>query len=288
MQRAILIKQANDWQIGHLYEHLYCDALDDFLLEHGFLASLDYHISGKTFSNGVIEISVIGFTKQVSEYMHELSNLKIDFSKTPLAMKQIMAEKSAIILTDISLIKEKLNQLEDLRWQSISDVKTLLGFLDSNFLQLQPNDKITKDLTVSLTIKNTHLNPLFPFLANVIKVNLVNFIIKTYGGFYNDDDWNYDNEKNVEFCQILTTEDVDIDVFGVQQYFQEIVQKMRKKMSQIVEFFATADYSVPLAAPNEIEVADRTGVFVGEAGWKDLAVAENIEEILDSVIFEII
>lgn len=287
MQRTILIKQAFDWQMGHLYEHLYCDALDDFLLEQGFLASLDYHLIGRTFSNGVIEISVIGFNQRVNEHIGNFSKLKVDLSKTSLAIKQIMAEKSVVILTDIALIKEQLKQLDNLKWLPISEVKALIGGDDHDFLQLQPDDNIAKELMISLTIENSDLSPMFPFLANVIKVNLANFIIKTCGGFYDDDDWDYDDERCIELCRILITKDIDLNMAIVQQHFREIIEKMQQKIPQIVDFFATADYAVPLSAPNEVEVADKTGVFVGEAGWKELAVAENIEAILKSIVLSV-
>ena len=92
-------KIAPDFQLGHLYEHIFINQFTKRLREADFLAFLDYEIYGETHSNGFIIIYVQAFSENCAEFINDnFDNFSLDFSEEEVAAAaiQIFAEKQMI------------------------------------------------------------------------------------------------------------------------------------------------------------------------------------------------
>lgn len=76
MLNKIIVKQSKCIQLGHLYEHIFCDHLETFLHNQGVFQYVDYTLSGKTYHGGLIYIEVVFYNEHSAQYIDTINNLE--------------------------------------------------------------------------------------------------------------------------------------------------------------------------------------------------------------------
>lgn len=92
----IFYKISPDFQLGHLYEHIFLNQFTNSLRNAGFLAFLDYQIYGESYNDGVIKIYFKPFDDKVSDFFDSQFsdfNVKLSSSEIETAISQICCEK---------------------------------------------------------------------------------------------------------------------------------------------------------------------------------------------------
>lgn len=114
-------KISPDFQLGHLYEHIFLNQFVNSLRDVGFLAFLDYEIYGESYNDGVVKIYFNPFSDEVSDFFNDRFGgfrVKLSDSEVETAISQICCEKhwdfAGFPSTDETL--HQLSRLNDKSW----------------------------------------------------------------------------------------------------------------------------------------------------------------------------
>ena len=287
MQKLILIKDTDDRQLAHVYEHAFCDAINNYLtIENNYIDTLDFFIEGRTFYSGAISIEIIFFIKN-SEYLkNHIKNIKINENNILPGLRQVLAEKQATAQLETDKIIEEVLKLDtQTEWQNLSSI-TYIDDQNKSFqdkLQLCENNKKSNKLSIEIRFNKSigESLALAPFIATLIKNNLHLKIMSKYSSYYAGDNWDDDRKHLAEICEILLPLSTKVDDKIIENFFQETIKLLKNNTPKIKHFFSTADFSKKLTGPDFVDAADKTGYLVGEKGWKKLSTDENILSVLD-------
>lgn len=183
MKFLSLIKKSKYVQVGHLYEHMYCNALKSLFYSLDLLRSVDYFISGKTYDDGYIVIEVELLTAKATENIDKIIKLEIEASDmrgVHFALQQIIAEEECILSSDVpKQLVEELATLNAKGWR-IEDAiieHKLEALLSDTGTPLAEHDELgVQTDTLALTTENSDY-------ANIILANIQDRIATQLGHF---------------------------------------------------------------------------------------------------------
>jgi hypothetical protein len=296
MQRIKLMKPVDHAQLGHLYEHLFCTSLVDYLREKGLYAYLDYFISARAYYCGIVEVNLELYTAEAKKVADAVPALEPDFTDDAVsgALIQILAEKRADVQhADLQIVLKKLRQYQATPWQPFDDLairnaadhkKSRRGLeLTSrnhrHFMILRQD--ITLDTDFANRDKLTYW-PLFYVLSTFLNKNLQEDIPGNLYCYTYDDFGRYSpqlvKETNLYRVDKRQASKLTCEV--------EVARDLVKKMiegdctAKLANFLQSTSSSVPFLSPDSEELYRRAAILIGAAGWRRIGSEENISNTL--------
>lgn len=299
MKRLVLIKSHTNPVIAHIYEHIFCYALEEFFLKNHMFTYIDYSYGAVTYRSGLIHITINLFTTEAQKISDEIRSITPSFDEdtVSVAILEIMAEKQIKIDGDYQKLEGQLRKLHQLNWDEVNEVgfrddikrKRSHGVADeydasgSDFREM----KITADLN-SVTVnspRETSL-PLFHIIAEAILNNLSDLLARDYAYHgYESYTTNYTASKTamtrkyrVHKKQIdrLTTEIEDSE---------QLIDDMLEHgfIDKVIDYLSSVSYSAPLKAPDEMSLYEQSGILIGAKGWATLADEKLIKAVMNNL-----
>lgn len=97
----IIIKQNNSHQVAHLYEHLFCMAVEDLFYHKHLFPYVDYQLSSQMLRGGIIYVNITLHTSEAKQLIDKLPELTIPLNDRSIhtAIIQIISEKEQYLGT---------------------------------------------------------------------------------------------------------------------------------------------------------------------------------------------
>lgn len=287
MHRLILTKAVYSTDVAHLYEHLFCMAVNSFFLKQHLFQYLDFSLVGKTHHNGVVVVDIEFYTKEAIKLAGEISSLQLDlnYDEIFIAMLQILAEEGEpVAMTSMDEVMADLKTIQSEAWIDYDKSDVLVSKKqeksDSSFYVAQGESRTPSVLTASVnlrldTIKEPAHLPLFHQLAQFITENFqvtlgTKFGVYSYEDRFTKDDgiYSYNN-----YFKVPDTDEVELDLKEVAVFVRQFINRL-SDAGAFLRFFDSLKnlslYSNPNVVPDFERIYRETEVMMGAKGWSRL------------------
>lgn len=298
MQRLAIIKTSDNLDLAHVYEHLFCYAIENHFIHHKLISYIDYFYDARTYPNGLVHISLHLYSKDALAHAGHIAHLEPSFDEDTvnIALLEIMAEKQMEVSGDIKELIRLLKELHKSPWLPIDEV----GILDVRSSKLSPkaiklhsvptdNFKTMKcEIALSnenLKLPSIYAQPLFNVLAETISNNLTDMLARDYA-YFGYETVNLHEESAVSFtrCYRVHQEQIDSLTTEVEDCEAMVATLLSNGLIEKTHAYLTrANFSLPLEAPDALAFYEKSELLVGGQGWRDIATTENIETVLQSM-----
>ena len=302
MKKLILIKPIDHIQLGHLYEHIFCDHLVELLREKGLFAYVDYSLDGRTYYDGFIRIELYLYTDKAVKHLDDIFSISITFDGDVIGagLIQIMAEKYADVLSyDKAKMLEKLEKYHSDSWLDInkeSFANRDKPPLTRSGLQLTDRDKrhfrflkqtISVDFATVDMPKEVAL-PLFAIISKALNSNLQEDIVRSSFCYTYDDIFRTDKhsarETNRFKIDVRQAKAITNETEVVSTLVHSILQN--GFVDRLSQFLQNATTDFPLLAPDDDEVFNKTDLLLGVSDWHRIGTKNNILAVLHAISVE--
>jgi hypothetical protein len=296
MRQYKIIKNVDHAQIGHLYEHIFCNALEEFCKNKGLYAYLDYNVTARAFFFGLVEISFDMYSPRAEAEKDNIVSFEPTFTKDAIncALIQIMAEKHADIKAiDVDIVMEKLAQYQATPWRSFS----ALGVQDAARhkrsragLELKRRSSrqfmtLRADVMIDMAFANKDKKrywPLFYVVASMLIANLEdNIPVKLR--CYSSTNFRKYSSKSLKETALFTVDRRQATGLTTEiTVTQELVSGMLEQgcIERLADWLQQVTYEIPYASPNWQVLYDASALIVSDAGWHEIGTQQNIEDVL--------
>lgn len=303
MKELTLVKQTENIQLGHLYEHIFCAHIDALFFKNHLFQQLDYSLNGTTYYGGVILVSLELYTEAAVSLAKQIPTLNIVFNEHSIstASSQLLAEKELPFNSSgYDPVKEALLTLHDRPWQNIDelsllDTQTIRRKTHPYFLSKEKRlraRKLTSNIVLDSVFSNSNpeLLPLFRQIAWLVTANLQHVLADTYGYFSLSDKFTNTKQKVclVNAFNVANTHNVDLK--DNLESCLSLINNMKKFNAfnrLATELNNISYFNSPSLAPNIDKIYEDTLMIVGAEGWKKIATVENCERILKHITIEL-
>jgi len=298
----ILIKQHNSQQVAHLYEHLFCMAVDGFFYEASLYPYLDYDISARVFPGGLIYADIALHTPDAKALKDKVTSISIALDDRSLnaATIQLMSElEQSLGVTgdkapDFDAVRKELGVIDSSPWNDIDEV----DLIDSRSIRLvagsiyltkekkeMPARRVRVSFSLSQGFADAHLDllPVFWLLARLMSANVL-AALYSRDGFYGKGishtpkgrttrlihDFNIVPHYPLDLKAVLATiEDALLDLHDTGAFTRLIADLHSISHGNSNHIFPDPEY-----------MFNRTGLLLGTKGWNRIATDENCNLIL--------
>ncbi len=280
----LFAKASPESNCSHLYEHMFIDAAIEKLRESRLFAFVDYTISGRTYGRGLLFIEIEIWNKSAkNQILDIIHSTKIDANDIESGVLQILAEKQAgLYELNKNAISQMLQILNQTPWFETSKVKPVRLERYANVaLVLSQVDKTEFDnfsakifIDKKFVDDSIKLLPLFNILSRTIMANIDEDIASRYSCYSSGGSRTFSQTKSTfrifrKHIPKLTDEaDHAIDLI---KYMMD-----ESAFDRLSKQLATENIPVRLTE----EIYANTGSVIGKPGWRQIATAENITEVL--------
>lgn len=305
MKKLLLIKQINDIQAGHIYEHIFCTQLAEFFRSNSLYSYIDYEIDAKTYYSGYVKLEVILYSKAALKHQKTIRTFSVvvDDDAIDGAVLKIMAEKQAdLIITDSDKLLIDLQGYNSLTWSSLDSVDTMTNMFvnKDSYIQLfsrSPRQFLTTRQSIVLNKEALAehpryvIYPLFMVVSRFLMSNLQQ-IIADESFCYSYDDFvtiARDSIKNTNLYRIdkrqetaLTIEKEVTEAFLLELFGHSFIDTLET-------FLRSVSYKSPGLAPDDDSISENVGVLVGAKGWLSIGTRNNILHVLrhTTIVFKL-
>lgn len=302
MKSLTLFKPTRHIQLGHLYEHIYCDRVVEYLFDKNVFASVDYVLDGKMYHGGIMVIEFAAYTKEAEEYINDLASLSLTIDEDIMlnAWNQVESEKQEPFgHSGYDNIIAGLKELDSTPWQTFDE----LDVIDLNDLRRRAkpfyisSEKIkpTKRLTINFFIqdvsshKKRELLPLANRVLGVIGTNLQYFLTREAGIHFDDESIHYDKKTLTYHLTFKTYPGFEFNDKELRDSVTYVLSNLheggafRRLCSELKAIPTSAEYWL---APPIQWLYESTYQVVGQKGWRRLATEENVREVLYDIQVE--
>lgn len=305
MKTIILVKQHPVIQLGHLYEHLFLQCVNEFFYSHGLYKSLDYGVHGTTFEHGgVITVECSLYSREAIRLGDEIEQLHIDFGKDnsniTKALFQIAAEEPYVpYVSNRKTVTEELSRLDNQPWRSVDSIDILdtKAIRRKNKLLYLTHQKQIKPRQIQVTISldrdfaNSHreILPLFVFVGRVILLTASNRTCAAHGL--------YSGELYPKTYTSLTSEllvskqgSLNVSIETMSDVVKETTLQVlnHATYTRLEDELSSVRYELGSnVMPNFEDILTQTGILMGAIGWRKTATIDNIKLLLEHTSIEI-
>lgn len=285
-------KPVQDLAVGHLYEHIYCDAFTEYLRSNNLFSYVDYYLNAKTYHEGYVVLEIDVYNDDALELI-EL------FIKTPISINsdlinggllQIMAE----FTSDIKYMNE---DLLDSRLEEYSKSSWKKGHIEmpNNWKVLEPaieydnaDESIFGIIEQTITVRSIELPsglwPLYLVVSKALRNNLIEDI--TANAFC----FSYADVFNVTKGSLA-----DTNFYRVDKRQASAITIEREISSNLLRQVAGNGFTERLGAslrnakegsfdyPVTDEVKAKMDIDITGNVWGQIATDENIRRIIELV-----
>lgn len=282
MKRLTLVKTTNNPNVAHLYEHIFCYALNKFFRNHNLFSYVDYHYDAKTYSEGFIHLNILLFTQESEVLADELGKLELslDNESISIAIFEIMAEKKIVLYPNFDKLEKLLLQIDAQPWQPIADLA--IHSPSSNertSAVLEKGDTKTSDFKTMRIVASLKKNDeerytqaLFIILSNALLNNITDTLADRFACF--------------GYAQTVANDDSNIKLTREYRVYAKIARTHTEYISacedviasmleygvkhKLAQYLQNSSYSVAFNAPDELAIYEDTGLLIGGEGWRQL------------------
>lgn len=293
MKQLTLIKPTAHIQIGHLYEHLYCIALQEFFRRHHLYAYLDYSIDAKTFDDGYIQLEVDLYTERAGELEQAIYSLPLSLTPDEIdgALLQISAEKEVDIkYLDTNIVDRALLDLHRLPWSERSDTlvstfawqtKTEEG-LGYDSAHSSGYDSLVQSIRFTMTNDDPAYSlALFAVISQVIATNLREVIANHCYCYSQSDSFSLEGygaeERNIYRIDKRQADRLTNEIEVTSSFIRGAFNN--RFINKLVTFLEQAS-AEPFMAPDPDDILSKTGVKMSLEDWHRFGTVENIHAII--------
>ncbi len=298
MERLIIIKKSPAIQLGHLYEHLFCMAVDELFRSNNLFPRLDYALDGKTYHGGLVVIDIELYSKEAVNEARNVTNLSISFEDEVIlkAFSTILAELQVSMESDgRDAIIAGLHALQEQKWESIDDFTMLdvkqIRRPSAPLYAVYDKPLKSRKLTVSVDLDNEFAKShreLLPFFAQLAQLHIVLWqsSIAFEQGYFSSEDKYVSTAKreSVQNTFVVTqAQEVAVDVHAILKKCLEDAQALRQHgaIKRYMHELQNVSYAnQPRLAPNYEKNYENSLVFMGAKGWRHSATEANVELLL--------
>lgn len=301
MTEMILIKQHNSHEVAHLYEHLFCRAVDDFFYDHELFPYLDYELTGLAFRD-IIYAHVTLKTKEAKQLADELTRLTVPLDDIPFhtALVQIFAEKEHHLgvagddTPDWEAVRKELREIDKRPWRHIDDIDIVTPLEvqmvpGSLYVPLEKKSEPARRVRVTFTLdqafadEHQELLPLFWKLAMLMSENTTTSLCATFG-FYSRGLVRRPKRQATKLIHRFHIPPMyPLELPKVRESIRSTLLDMHdsKAFKRFVAELCLASHADPdRILPGPHYIYERTRILVGAKGWQRLATDENCNLIL--------
>lgn len=302
MKSLTLFKPTKHIQLGHLYEHIYCDRVIEYLFDQNVFASVDYVLNGKMYHGGVMVIEFVAYSDKAVECIKELAPLDLTINEDVMlnAWNQVESEKQELFgHSGFDNILAGLKELDSISWEAFDK----LDVIDLNDVRRQTkpfyisSDKMkpTKPFVIDLyldpaTIRDKReLLPLANQMLSLVGINTQYFLTREMGIYFDDESVHYDKKSMVYRLKFKTYPEFDFTDKYLNDAFMYVTAQLYKgnAFKRLCEELQSIPPSLEYwVGPPIGWVYESSLQVVGARGWKRLATEENVRELLYAIHME--
>lgn len=294
-----LIKHHPSRVLAHVYEHMVCNQIKDFMYLQGLFKVVDFALDGTALPNGLIVIDIELYSEEAEQLSGRIPREVVINEKTVgLALMQVSSEETAPVYidADFDLLTEELTRLDKKGWQTIDEYAIFdqeSSQSSDEFIYLtqdtQPQSRtldVSMTLTKNFTREHRDLLPLFDQIASMILMTVQDQLSLRYGVYTKATVTQPGSLESV--LSIHHKNKLAISSRDVPDLYQEVTTELRnqKAFDRVLRWLSTLSYETNwYEAPSTDRVLEDTGVLIGAKGWRQIATMENIEQLLSHAKF---
>jgi hypothetical protein len=261
--------------------------------ENGLYAYVDYHLEGKTYDDGLIQITIHFYTKLAQELYQKIAAVKVgvDEETVDIALRQVAAEKQANPITEPNALIDGLKKIEETEWLDLQTSSELhaVDEIHKETIELDYDHAPQTEMsTANITLKDLPAEPsnfinLFHVVAWSIIENLQEDLADGYGLFTVSDSMEKSSAR-VTYSNDFLYVDSGQAMTDEAETIQDLLHDMKEQhaFTRLFEELTSLDYVRNYFSAPSIEMIYRdTGVVPLPQHWQELATEENLQFILD-------
>ncbi len=293
-----LIKQSAFHSVGHIYEHIIADKINDFFMVQRYAPLLDYELNANTY-DGIIVISVeAAHETMITGLLSILESVRIDSDDITAAVNQISSEYERLVQYDVPELLDEVHELHTLPWTMRED------FLRSNPINddaRELNSKLIQfsntsphsfaEFSVTYRVKECpfDLKPLAVYLLQALALSEINVMVQRIRNCYDSGDEWAEYQDLVGYShkfRMLKKDMYSIDELrSIEAGFREVI--LTSEFSRRLKNYLTEHAADPIPYFNTKNLYAYSYQVIGHRGWKDIVSDNNIDTILKKLDVEI-
>lgn len=300
MKNLTITKQYPNFQTAHLYEHLFCSAVNKLFHDNELYANLDYFVRGTTYKNsGIIVVEIDTYTNNAEKLLSKIPTLVPDFSHETLrtGVLQLITEDSVVLQVSSDKIDEALQEVQQISWVKLDD----LEYIDESKIttKIQPIQRTSESVKIrqvyidfilddDFAKGRDQLIPLFVRLSQYGVVFIADMLSQQFGCYHETTE--YKRESNTLRVGLNIIDGQDIASEAISQSMMEHLKEVysHATVQRFVSGLQSISYSNNLyGAPNAFSLLDDTGVLIGSKGWRNISTEDNVNAILKSISIKV-
>jgi hypothetical protein len=297
--QLIYTKAAPNIEVGHLYEHIFCDFITEQARAKHLFSYVDYHLDARSYYEGYIYIKIETYTSPAVSFFKNLNKLRPQFNNNTIngALLQIMAENRVdIAALDESEVLKTLNAYQITPWkEQASSEKLVQSDREYHPILYKPanmdafgiiQQSITLQINEDDAIKKSHLLVLFLVVSKAIRSNLQEDITRSSFCFTYEDSFEYDEVtgkvKDINLYRIDKRQSTEITDEG------EVAEKLLTTIKQH-GFSSRLSESIQQSEegsdeyPSEAEIVSKLGLSITPDELKNIFNTYNINRVLNNI-----
>lgn len=301
MKRIVLIKTTNNPTLGHVYEHLYCQALFVYLSGLGLFYFVDYTLQGTTYENGLIDIGIDLYSPSAEALDDKLTRLPmaIDEKALEIALAQVVAEERHNVWgVKATRLLTLLQHMHDRPWLTLDAVRVIhlprRQIVGRDLYLTEPRVRaqtLHLDLVADVEWLQAHpdLIPLFDIVSHVILENIARELTAEFG-YYREDNPSMHTRSSARSSQKLVAwikyrKQLTNEMRTARAAMQRLLQ--RGLVEKISDYLGGLRREQPHVAPDELAMFETTRALVGYRGWREIGTEANICDVLEHTTLEL-
>lgn len=297
--KTILIKQANNRNVAHIYEHTLINFVEKELFARNYLCDMDYNYSAYTIGNNIV-ISFEARREVMNLFLKSVRQFQPSTEAVKWAVQEISNEYFRPYKADFDKLFTKIQQTHQNKWQNWQNLKLTKPVKKSNSAYRSPEVQFLKQDTKLFEIFQIEtrtrklapeLKPLASYVLYFLQIagttKLNRYGLKGQASYCDGYDWNVDYYSNLE------------DFVGRRIFFtfqkgvvssQEVLKLINSETARLLSTGLAqkiCDFLQNMQIDNYIfnndELFQYSGFIAGGKYFKQFATLENIEKIIKQI-----
>ncbi len=299
MKHLVLVKQHSCIQLGHLYEHLFCNEIKKMMYKKKLYANIDYTLQGLTYDRGgIIEVDLNLISPEAEKLEHQIKDMSLKFNDNliSLALKQISAEESSLLAgNNKKSVLNELTLLNNQKWQQLGEMSLIDSrkiLIKDEPIKLSESTKIrVQKVFTRVTLdnqfskNNRDLLPLFFAVVQPMLYTAQDQLSIQYGGYREKISFNNSIFKaelkilgepsTLKVNEMLNNLLTSINYQIKNHLPEKVIARLHEKTNDL---FYIEDFQC---------VGQETGIYIGLNGWKKIANLHNVSKLLSHTKIEL-
>lgn len=303
MKTIIIIKQAKNRNVAHIYEHALLNFVEKELFSKGYLYEIDYSYSAYTIGN-IIVLSLKADEKVIKLIFNLVTQFQPTLASIKWAAEEISNEYFRPYQANFDELLAKVKETSETKWQTWQQLKltaptkkSAAQYRSPEIQFLRRNDKLFEIFQIEFHTKNItpDLKPLASYVLYFLQLNTVTNLhrngLRGYTNYCDGYDWNVNYYSNLDdfvgrrifftFKKGLVKSQAILDEIN-SETARLLKNGLAKKIRQALQKINLNNYIF-----NNDELFRYSGFVAGGKYFKQYATLENIEKIISQIEYSV-